>query len=465
LCEQKESCLIDTNYLGDPCQYGILNDQKQLTVQYQCVDSTFFTTYLQTCPPDTSMKYNCPLIPDDPTVVTLKSCNNLSLRLRCLNGDVIEIVCAFYGADPIENSECNLYNGPEVATSCYGKNSVEVFKTKCDGKTSCTVISEGSDYNSFLIDSEEPCTSSSKLTLVQYKCVDPSASSQTTTPSPPVTLDPNECTQYIQPNGTCPTSSPHLPMFLNGSLQVSYEYPLLQTIVCDESTVVLVCPANQVIHIYAGYYGIQSQTETQCKQTTTERPFMCSRISSLTMIHSMCEREQTCSIEVNGNSFNGGNPADVLCSNYERQLLLQYQCVDDYTLESGSGVIKSCLPSIPTTIDLAICESIEKNYNIQQNIVCDGDDLMIKCPQGRKISILCSFYGINPSFSEYTCDPFINTQSDIICYFKNPSYLISNCINNECLISGQPDFTNVFGEPCLSGVKKMLFLQWKCVLA
>jgi hypothetical protein len=56
---------------------------------------------------------------------------------------------------------------------------------------------------------------------------------------------------------------PLFPSILNEANSISLGYPIYQQIICD-GTIIITCPANKIIHIYAAYHGIQQSTQTPC---------------------------------------------------------------------------------------------------------------------------------------------------------------------------------------------------------
>lgn len=138
----------------------------------------------------------------------------------------------------------------------------------------------------------DPCNGFSKLLYVQYKCVSPTTLTTTTTstfPSTTTTLP--YCASYVTPTGSCSSiaSSPYTPTFVTAN-QTSFNYPVMQQVVCLGSSVDLVCPANTVIHIYSAYFGIQSSTSVStCFITSSEQPAMCYYTSSFSYINSTCK--------------------------------------------------------------------------------------------------------------------------------------------------------------------------------
>ena len=115
-------------------------------------------------------------------------------------------------------------------------------------------------------------------------------------------------------NGTCPDStfSPFEPQLLENSTMTFYGYPIYQEIACESSIIVLKCPLDLVLHIYAGYYGIQSQTSTDTcltyKKVVDETwivPTVAYATGAINRIYSACEYKNMCSLLATINNLGG----------------------------------------------------------------------------------------------------------------------------------------------------------------
>ncbi len=86
--------------------------------------------------------------------------------------------------------------------------------------------------------------------FIQWECI----GTPTTTPTTSTTTySLPYCATYTLPTGSCPlTNSPYEPTFLTNSTTTSFNYPIYETGVCQFGKIVLNCPINTVIHIYAG---------------------------------------------------------------------------------------------------------------------------------------------------------------------------------------------------------------------
>ena len=208
----------------------------------------------------------------------------------------------------------------------------------------------------------------------------------------------------------------------------------------------IVCPTNYVIHIYSAYFGIQYLTPSLCDDSIVETPAKCYFPSVYTQINATCEAQNTCSLTSTSNSFSIADP----CPNFAKQLFVQYQCVDYYTLNSS---ISQC--NVNQTVPL-ICPALSIGSSIMEATACDTSyaPMNLTCQSGKKITILCAFYGLHPAIKGCALPNVCP-----VCYFGS-SFSI---VNATC--SGQQscsiNFLNRFDDPC-SGMNKALYTQYKC---
>jgi hypothetical protein len=448
-CEYKNTCAINAmvSQLGDPC----FGSSKQLMIQYQCIDNNNTIQILNQCPMNKNTSSACTASSNDPSVQILQLCEPNILNIQCTSLNLIQIVCAYYGID--SSYQCPGSNYAGAPTSCYSDSAKQLIISKCNGKTSCTILGNPNFQASNFTD---PCYGFSKLMYVQYKCVSPSALTTTTTStrqSTTTTLP--YCPNYVTPTGTCSSvsNSPYIPEYLTAN-QTSFNFPIMQQIVCSGSTINLICPTNTVIHIYSAYFGIQSGTSlAKCFLMSGEKPALCYYQSSFNYINSTCEYQQTCSIVASTSALGDA------CANYiEKQLFIQYQCVDTYALNS---TINQCntVNTTKTTVP-AICPATVSNATNQT--WCQGSTMNIVCINPiQKITILCAFYGLHPSLSSSSCGISNLAPNIPVCYLQSSfTYVQSTCDNlNSCTIN---NFSNVFTDPCNGQTSEALYVQWKC---
>ncbi len=419
-------------------------------VQYQCVDLNT-AVLINQCPLYTNTSTACPL-QTDPTILTKIWCEPSLMSLKCSSPNVIQIVCAYYGIDSSYECPGGFYYG--APTSCYSLSSRQKVFSRCNGKTSCEILGNPNFQVSGFAD---PCNGFSKILYVQYRCISSSVLAVTTTSSktssqynyqqqvPPAPLSLLE--NNILPLSSCNliASSPYVPVFLNNQ-SMSFEYLIYQQVSCLGSTISLLCPPSSVIHIYSAYFGIQSNTFAPiCFIKSIQQPTQCYFTQSFDYINSTCEYQQSCSIVADPDLLGDACPAYT-----QKQLLIQYQCVDKEILSSS---INQCTVNLNPPF---VCPT-SNSANVQQQVWCDGDTMNITCQNGQNINILCAFYGLHPFLNE-TCG--ISSLPNIpVCFFQSSFTLIKTlCSNKSSCIE---NFTNYFSDPC-DGQTKALLVQWQC---
>lgn len=152
------------------------------------------------------------------------------------------------------------------------------------------------------------------MLFVQWTC---STSSQITTnmAASTATNTIQNCTNIININGSCPDStfSPYEPKLLKNSTATFFSYPIYQEIACEGSTIVLKCPIDLVLYIYAGYYGIQSETSSnEClyynkvvDYDTWIQPTIAYVTDAMKTIYSSCQSKNMCSLLATSTNLGG----------------------------------------------------------------------------------------------------------------------------------------------------------------
>lgn len=220
--------------------------------------------------------------------------------------------------------------------------------------------------------SSNTTTTSTTSTTTALTCI------STTTLSP---------TQLVSQSYTCPTSTPYIPKFLTLTSSYSYGYPIYQGVTCLNSLLFLVCPTNQFIHVYAAYFGIQSQTISSCLSSlTASSPANCFNKAVFNTINSSCEYQSNCSIVATASQL--GDP----CYGNSKQLMVQYQCVDYNT----AVILNQCPINTNTS---SACPALS-DPSIQTQFWCEPSLMQITCSGGSVIQIMCAYYGID---STYQC--------------------------------------------------------------
>ncbi|CAF0930003.1 unnamed protein product [Brachionus calyciflorus] len=447
LCENKSLCnlIVTDTYLGNPCPTQNLN-HNQLLIQYQCLDDENFDLVNKKCEINKEMSPICPAL-KIPNYNEKYWCEPNKANITCPYGKVINILCSFYGVDVDKKCPDSEYKG--VPTKCYSENTQFIIKNFCNNKTSCFFSGE----NSFEQDSgfTNACQGFQNMFFVQWECI--SEYLEYTISSKTIDLLPI-CNSTPSINGTCDTSySPYVPQALNNSTKTYFSYPIYQQIVCQGSTLILFCPAETVIHIYAGYFGIQEYTRSNfciTSENEDKYPFMLYIADSFKTINSTCENKNMCQLRAMANSLGGGD----LNPEYTKQLVVQYQCLDPILLQNR---INQC------EFNSKIPEICPKNLGedkMNEDTWCDGDQMSIKCSNEKKIKIFCAFYGIHPSI--LTCD-IASLSFSPVCYFNSSfANIVELCeLKSNCSIDVVgSSFFNL--DPCI-GLKKALYVQWKCI--
>lgn len=190
----------------------------------------------------------------------------------------------------------------------------------------------------------------------------------------------------------------------------------------------ITCPADRTIHIYSAYFGIQSNTPTECvtsnKAGTTSD---CFNKVVFDNINTTCEGKQTCSLDIRIENF--GDPCFLL----NKQLFIQYQCVN----ASISSLINSCTSSQNYG---QICS---KTTESNSQYWCNNDNVMrIDCGPGKVIQMSCAFYGIDQS---YQCPGGFYSGAPTVCFSQTTRMNLTSLCNGQqaCLVSSA-DWTGFF---------------------
>lgn len=166
------------------------------------------------------------------------------------------------------------------------------------------------------------------MLLVQWQCISTTTTTTTSTTTTTKSTSSNSCANTtISLNGKCPDTnsfSPYEPTYLTNSTSTSFGYPIYQEIVCENSVIVLKCPTNLVLHIYAAYYGVQTQTSTEtCRNSTGLEsgtfPTMCYIWEGFKIVNASCEYQNVCKLRVTTTILGGPD----LYPSIGKQLLIQ----------------------------------------------------------------------------------------------------------------------------------------------
>ncbi len=140
-CTGRQNCslTVSTDNFGDPCFF----QNKQLFIQYQCVDFEFSDKRLK-CP-ETNSNYGKICINSTDEFEKYWCEYDQNMVIDCGPIKKIQISCAFYGID--SHFQCNggFYSG--APTVCYSASSESNLRVICNGKNTCSLPSyEWADF-------------------------------------------------------------------------------------------------------------------------------------------------------------------------------------------------------------------------------------------------------------------------------------------------------------------------------
>lgn len=451
-CENRTFCsiLVTERVFGNPCLDLVSN---QIMIQYQCIDTGSFNLVDESCSDRKKIPSNCPSLQHSNQSEKFW-CEPDTMRIECPNGQLINILCAFYGLDPNIKCKSTANSKDMPPTSCFSKSSMEMVKSQCNNQESCEFAGE----ISFEMDSGfvNPCPGYQNMLFVQWECLSMDATSSsidlTTTKSvEKTTLGALAATSM---NVTCdlePEFSTYEPKFITTSALTYFGYPIYQQLVCQGSRLILVCPSDLVIHVLAGYYGIQSATRSStCTSSNVEIPAKCYIPDAFEVINGTCEAKTTCQLKATSNALTNGED---FCPSYQKQLFIQYQCVNEQVLSTSIGKCSSGAKRVP-----GICKRPATNDTLEATW-CDGATMSIVCPSSRTISIQCAFYGIHPSVDACNVQ---SLPSKPVCYYASSLPILRSICDDQPSCS-LDSFSLTFNRDPCSGHEKALYVQWRCI--
>lgn len=271
---------------------------------------------------------------------------------------VINITCAYFGIDPNTRNPNGNYNG--APRKYFSQTSTDYIRSTCNGQNSCSL----STSNTLMIDSGAifTCEQFQCAMFAQWDCISSAmaVTTRATTTQPPTTVQvwinflfgktfqsvsflnsvffkittgiPTCPYSQIPENGTCQSTSPYEPEYISNSSQLYFGYPISTLILCEDARLILVCPNDLVVHIYAAYFGVQQSTSTSaCVDLTTtstgdslELNAKCYVRQGFDVIQANCEGKSRCDVRATAATMGGPN----LCPEISKQVFVQYQCVD-----------------------------------------------------------------------------------------------------------------------------------------
>ena len=228
-----------------------------------------------------------------------------------------------------------------------------------------------------------------------------------------------------------------------------------QQIACQNSRIILKCPAGLVLHIYAAYFGIQSSTKISsfCSNSSSSiasnTPSMCFYLESFDSINATCEYRNSCYLRATPTQIGSGD----LCPNFAKQLFVQYQCMDSGFL---ANTVNQCIVNSSLTFD--VC-SVGSSNGLNEKSWCDTETMALSCSSGTTVSIQCAFYGVHPIFYG-SCD-LKYLSNGPVCYLSGSS--VTSSVSSVCNGKRSCNQTSLtLSDPC-NGLNKVLFVQWQCV--
>jgi hypothetical protein len=182
--------------------------------------------------------------------------------------------------------------------------------------------------------------------------------------------------------------SVYQPTLATLSTMYNYGFPIVQEVVCYGTTFVLKCPASQLISVYSVYYGIQAATNMNvCPASSAvavaSQPAVCYRAITYTNMVALCQGNNSCRGTVNEASF--GDP----CIGFgNKQLFVQYQCVDSAALSA----INACAAASSATLP-SICPAYTAGVSaFNASYWCEPANMNITCTGGNVIQVMISFF-------------------------------------------------------------------------
>jgi hypothetical protein len=165
-CQGQEVCSIPitANNLGEPC-FGF---SKQMVVQYQCVDPPALTE-IKKCSQDSKLDPICKPLTSTNLQKEKTWCEPSTMSIDCPRGQLIRILCGFYGIDP--NYACaGAFKSGAEPTYCFSNSSYDKLVSECSGKRRCILSGDPDFVNGAGF--SNPCPGFAKILLVQWECIE-----------------------------------------------------------------------------------------------------------------------------------------------------------------------------------------------------------------------------------------------------------------------------------------------------
>ncbi|CAF0920424.1 unnamed protein product [Brachionus calyciflorus] len=370
------------------------------------------------------------------------ACNNALVLLKCLKGQTISLISAYYGLQT-SNSRTECLNiSSSFSLNCYNIDSFEKIEKLCNEKNSCLVSASTRFFG-------DPCSGLEKQMVIQYQCKE----------SNKTLIEDQQCKNNKILKPICP--------LVNNSSEIQ------QKIWCEPSNMIIECPKNKLIKVMCGFYGIDANYECPGTFKSGSEPSYCYSQNSTRKIMNSCDGKQKCVLRGDPNFVIGSNFENV-CAGYAKILFVQWQCQDELTELLIKEVEKSekvnfcqfeknvkCPKSSPFYSE-SIDNIYDLEYPIYEQIACQNSKIVLSCPKELNIFIYSVYYGKqSPTFSQ-SCnlDRDINEEnSSHECYSLNTYEAIRDMCQNKtsCLVN-----TNNLPDVC-SSQSKQFYVQYQCM--
>jgi len=197
---------------------------------------------------------------------------------------------------------------------------------------------------------------------------------------------------------------------------------------CEKTLAEITCPADSFIDITFAAYGRTSTPEPTCgRGPESLGSDSCDLGSAQSTVEAACESQPSCSFNVT-NEFFGADP----CPNVVKYLNYTFECIEE-----------------PGDTELSAT-------------ACEGDTLVLRCPDDLVIEISSSNFGRTETTTE-TCGFGPASLTNTNCFDPEaPAIIAAACEgNSECeLPVSVDDFSGV--DPC-PGTKKVAEVSYSCV--
>ncbi|XP_056589525.1 uncharacterized protein LOC130409523 [Triplophysa dalaica] len=457
-CDGKPDCSIAVNnaVFGDPC----VGTYKYLIVSYKCI--------LPTTPP-----------PPSAPSTNLFTCESETAPLSCVKG-TIKVLSANYGRTDQKTCSTGKPANQLSNVQCTQSTSLSVLTTQCDGKPDCSIAVNNAVFG-------DPCVGTYKYLNVSYTCVKakdlitcegetakPSCAKGTikvrsanygrtnkttcSTGRPPHQLSNVQCRQSTslsvvakQCDGKQDCSIPATNKVFSDPCVGTYKYlnvsytcsQEIDLITCQGGSALLSC-AQGTINVLSANYGRTDRTTCSSGRPSNQLSnVQCRQSTSLSVVTTRCDGQQSCSIVVGNAAFT--EP----CPGTYKYLFVSYECI-----------LPTTTPPTNNITTLTIFSSLTQVAPATNLVTCESGTARLSCAQGT-ISVLSANYGRTDSSTCSTGKP-ANQLSNVQCTQSTSlSVLTTQCDGQQIcsIVVGNA----AFNEPC-PGTYKYLFVSYECIL-